>query len=91
MYQIRAMFAAATQQMKQITISGGNLSWPLGTMPIIAVLTWIAMQRGDPEVLTYLLVGLPLMTIWSGVAFRVGFTLANELGNQTLQFAQDET
>ncbi|MFC2014893.1 ABC transporter permease [Chloroflexota bacterium] len=86
MNQIRAIYASAIQQWKQIAISGGNLSWPLGTMPLIAVFTWIAMQKGDPAVLTYLLVGLPLMTIWSGVAFRVGFTLRSELSLQTLQF-----
>ena len=33
------------------------------------------------------MVGLPLMTVWSGVVFRIGYTLNNEMSNQVLQFA----
>jgi ABC-type polysaccharide/polyol phosphate export permease len=86
MKYICVMHAAAIQQWKQINVGGGNLAWPLTQISFIVVFTWIAMQEADPAVLTYLLVGLPLMTIWSGVAFRVGYTLNNELSNQTLQF-----
>ncbi len=50
------------------------------------IYTWIAMQKGDRAVLSYLSVGLPLMTVWSGVAFRIGYTLSSELSGQVLQF-----
>ena len=86
MNQIRAIYASAVQQWKQITISGGNLSFHLATIPMVAVFTWIALQKGDPSVISYLFVGLPLMTVWSGVAFRIGYTLSNEISNQSLQF-----
>lgn len=86
MNQFRAMLASAVQQWKQLGITAGNLSFHLATIPMVAVITWIAMQRGDAVVMSYLLVGLPLMTIWSGVAFRIGYTLTIEMSNQTLQF-----
>lgn len=50
------------------------------------VYTWIAMRKGDRAALAYLSIGLPLMTVWSGVAFRIGYTLSTELSNQVLQF-----
>jgi len=86
MNQIRAMIASAIQQWKQIDLTGGNLSLHLASVPMASVITWIAMQRGDAAALSYLLVGLPLMTVWSGVVFRIGYTLNNEMSNQVLQF-----
>jgi ABC-type multidrug transport system permease subunit len=86
MNQIRAMYASAVQQWKNISLSGGNLALHLASTPMAAVITWIAMQRGDPAALSYLLVGLPLMTVWSGVVFRIGYTLQTEMNNQVLQF-----
>jgi len=84
--QLRAMLASVIQQWKQISFSFGNLGFFLATIPMAVVFTWIAMQRGDNEVLAYLSIGLPLMTVWSGVAFRIGYTLTTELSNQVLQF-----
>ena len=86
MNHFRAMVASGVQQWKQINLGGGNLALHLASVPMAVVITWIAMQRGDPAILSYLLVGLPLMTVWSGVVFRIGYTLNGELGNQVLQF-----
>ncbi|OGO40148.1 MAG: hypothetical protein A2147_09400 [Chloroflexi bacterium RBG_16_57_8] len=86
MNQLRAMLASVAQQWKQISLSFGNLGFFLATIPMAIVLTWIAKQRGDSEVLAYLSIGLPLMTVWSGVAFRIGYTLTTELSSQVLQF-----
>jgi ABC-type multidrug transport system permease subunit len=84
--QLRAMLASVVQQWKQISFSFGNLGFFLATIPMAIALTWIALQRGDRSVLAYLSIGLPLMTVWSGVAFRIGYTLSTELSNQVLQF-----
>ena len=84
--QIRATYASAVQQWHQLTFGSSNLTFHAATIPMAAVLAWIAMQRGDASVLSYLLIGLPLMTIWGGVAFRIGYTLTTEIGNQILQF-----
>lgn len=85
-YQFRALLASAVQQWKQISLYFGNLGFYLATIPMAIVFTWIAMRKGDREALSYLSIGLPLMTIWSGVAFRIGYTLSTELSNQVLQF-----
>lgn len=84
--QTRAMLASVVQQWKQTSLSFGNLGFFLATIPMAIVVTWIAMQRGDRGVLAYLSIGLPLMTVWSGVAFRIGYTLSTELSSQVLQF-----
>jgi len=85
-YQLRALLASVVQQWKQISFNFGNLGFFLATIPMAVVYTWIAMQKGDHAVLSYLSVGLPLMTVWSGVAFRIGYTLSSELSSQVLQF-----
>ncbi len=85
-YQLRALAASVVQQWKQFSTYFGNLGFFLATIPMAVVYTWIALQKGDREVLSYLSIGLPLMTVWSGVAFRIGYTLSTELSSQVLQF-----
>jgi len=85
-YQLRALLASVVQQWKQFSTYFGNLGFFLATIPMAIIYTWIAMQKGDREVLSYLSIGLPLMTVWSGVAFRIGYTLSSELSSQVLQF-----
>jgi len=80
------MVAAAQQQWKTITIGGAGLSLQIIAIPTVAVFAWIAKQRGDPAVLSYMLLSLPLVSIWNGAVFRVGWTLSGELSNQTLHF-----
>jgi hypothetical protein len=77
LYQLRALSASVVQQWKQFSTYFGNLGFFLATIPMAVIYTWIAMQRGDHEVLSYLSISLPLMTVWSGVAFRIGYTLSN--------------
>lgn len=84
--QWQALMASVVQQWRQINFSFGNLGFSLATIPMAIVFTWIAMQRSDSEVLSYLSIGLPLMTVWSGVAFRIGYTLTTELSSQVLQY-----
>lgn len=84
--QLRALWASVVQQWKQISFSFGDMGFFLATIPMAIVYTWIALRKGDTGVLAYLSIGLPLMTVWSGVAFRIGYTLNSELSNQVLQF-----
>lgn len=79
------MVAAMSQQWKTIT-TGNGLSLQIIAIPTVAVFAWIAKQRGDPAVLTYILITSPLVSIWNGAVFRVGWTLSSELSNQTLHF-----
>ncbi len=86
MNMFRAMVAAMGQQWKSITLGGAGLSLQIIAIPTVAVFAWIAKQRADPSVLTYILITSPLVSIWNGAVFRVGWTLSSELSGQTLQF-----
>lgn len=86
MNQFRAMVAAMRQQWKSIAIGGSGLSLQIIAIPTVAVFAWIVKQRAEPAVLTYILIGAPLVSIWNGAVFRIGWTLSSELYGQTLHF-----
>jgi ABC-type multidrug transport system permease subunit len=83
---LRAVFSAFLQQWKTTSASIINVSAFIGGVPIAAVLAWIAIRSDNPNVLNYILVGAPLMTIWNMVIFRVGWSLNTELNGRTLEF-----
>ena len=82
-----AILAAFVQQWKTTATSISSLSFLVQAIPVVAVLAWIATRSDSAFVLTYLLVGAPLMAIWNGVVFRVGWSLNSELNGHTLEFA----
>lgn len=84
---LRAIMAAFVQQWKTTATDIASISMLFETLPLAAVLAWMAMQSTVPSVLTYLLVGAPLMSICNGLLFRVGGSLNNELWGHTLDFA----
>lgn len=84
---VHAIFAAFTQQWKTTATSIFSLSFIIQSIPVVAVLAWIAIRSDSVFVLTYILVGAPLMAIWNGVVFRVGWSLNSELSGRTLEFA----
>lgn len=84
---LRAIIAAFVQQWKQTATSIWNLSFLIGSVPTVAVIAWVAIQSDNPDVVTYLLVGAPLIGVWNGVIFRVGWSLNRELTGRTLEFA----
>ncbi len=87
MNNIQAVLAAFSQQWKTTASDLASLSMFFENIPLAAVLAWMAMQSDTPEVLTYLLVGAPLMAICNAVIFRVGGSLNNELFGHTLDFS----
>jgi len=78
--------AAFVQQWKTTSSDIASFSMLLETIPLALALTWMAMQSPTPAVLTYLLVGAPLMSVCNGVVFRVGGSLNGELSSHTLDF-----
>lgn len=80
------MWAATVQQWK-ITMTGvGGLALNLMALPMVILFAWIAQKNADISVLTYLMVGAPLMTIWNGGVFRVGWSLNGEIFSRTMDF-----
>jgi ABC-2 type transport system permease protein len=84
---ITAIIAAFVQQWKQTASSIMNLSFLIAAIPNMAVIAWVALRSNNPDVLTYLLVGAPLIGIWNGVVLQVGWSLNSELSAHTLEFA----
>jgi ABC-2 type transport system permease protein len=84
---IRAIYGAFVLQLKITTVNIGSFSFLLEAIPMVAVLAWVATQSDNVSVLTYLMVGAPLMAIWNGMIFRAGWSLNNELFGHTLDFA----
>jgi ABC-type multidrug transport system permease subunit len=86
MNQLRAIAAAFLQQWKVSVSNIGSMAQVLGIIPPAIVVAWVARQSNDPAVLTYVSVGVPLMAIWNGVIFNVGWSLNRELSSGTLGF-----
>jgi hypothetical protein len=80
MNQFRAMIAAAQQQWKTITIGGAGLSLQIIAIPTVAVFAWIAKQRGHPAVLSYMLLSLPLVSIWNSAVHSYGDAMLCPIG-----------
>ena len=84
---LNAIKAAFREQWKSTALDLASWSMLFETLPTAAVLAWLAMQSKTPSVLTYMLVGIPLMAMCNGLLFKVGWSLNNELWGRTLDFA----
>jgi ABC-2 type transport system permease protein len=84
---LNAVGASFIQQLKNTTVNLNSLTFVVGAIPTVAVYAWIALQSHDLARISYLMVGAPLMSIWNGVVFRTGWSLDNEMGQRTLEFA----
>ena len=87
MKNMLAALASFIQQWKELANSIMNLAYFIGAIPTVAVIAWVGLRSGNPDVLTYLLVGAPLIHVWNGVILRVGWSLADEMSGRTLEFA----
>jgi ABC-type polysaccharide/polyol phosphate export permease len=83
---INAIGAAFIQQWKEVASSLMNIVYFIGAIPTAIVLAWVAKNSGNSEVLTYLLVGGPLINMWNSVIFRTGWSLSGEMSGRTLDF-----
>ena len=51
------------------------------------MIVWMASRPEDPYIFTYVAVGVLLLSTWNSSILRVGFGLANEQQQQTLEFS----
>jgi len=86
MNRLRAIIAAFLQEWKTSAGIANYLAQLSGIVVRSAALAWIVRQSGDQALLTYLYVGIPLISIWFWVVFQVGWSLSNELSGRTLDF-----
>lgn len=86
MGNLNAVIAALVLQWKETAKSLANLGYIFGFVPNVAVIAWVALRSNNPDVLTYLLVSVPLVGVWNGVVLRVGWSLEEEMWARTMEF-----
>jgi ABC-2 type transport system permease protein len=84
---LRAIIASARQYWKSTTMDFWSLSFLIGALPQIAVFAWMAIQNPDRSVLSYLIIGGPLMAIWQSACFGIMSSLNGEIRNGTIEFS----
>jgi len=53
---------------------------------VTIIYTWLVLQSNNPDLLTYILVGAPIVAVWATIALQIGYLLDSEIWNQTLLF-----
>jgi ABC-type multidrug transport system permease subunit len=86
MGNLNAIFAALVLQWKETAKSLANLGYIFGFVPNVAVMAWVALRSNNPDVISYMLVSVPLVGIWNGVVLRVGWSLEEEMWARTMEF-----
>lgn len=87
MNHVRAIIASVQQQWKMTLTGVSSVMMYVNYLPMVVVFAWIASKNADSSVMTYLLIGGPLMVIWNGSIFQIGWSLNSELYGRTLEFA----
>ncbi len=83
----RAIGAAYLHHWK-ISRSANNLIASfLFSVPTATMIVWMASRPNDPFIFTYVAVGVLLLSTWNSSVLRIGFGLANEQQQQTLEFS----
>jgi ABC-2 type transport system permease protein len=82
-----AIRAAFIQQWKNLSIGIASIGFFIGAIPSAIVVGWIAHKSGNPDVMTYLLIGAPLINVWNNVVLNVGWSLDEEIYGRVLDFS----
>jgi ABC-2 type transport system permease protein len=83
---IMALKASISAHWKNTVSSLWNLSYFIGTIPQVIAYAWIGQMSNDPVIISYLLIGGPLMSVWHAVVFGIATILIAELRGRTLEF-----
>ena len=76
LYAVRGAFI---QQWRMSVRFMSSLSFAVYSIQITAIVAWVATQNGDPAILSYIALGVPLMVIWDGYIFWSGTVLSWEI------------
>ena len=55
------------------------------SVPMVALIAWVAKVGGNPEVLDYISIGAALVTLWNGLVQRMGWLVDIEIFDGTLE------
>ena len=81
-----ALLGAFKQQWKTNADVRHDALGLVANIPLVAVIAWIATQSDRPGVLTYLAIGVSLMTLWNQTQIAMRWTIVNEAFGGTLEF-----
>lgn len=81
-----ALSGAFKQQWKTNADTRNDALGLVANLPLVAVIAWIATQSDRPGVLTYLAIGVFLMTLWNQTQVGIRWTIVHEAFNGTLEF-----
>jgi ABC-2 type transport system permease protein len=83
---LRAIRGAFIAHWRLTSTSVETLAWLLFSLPLVAIAAWTTRESGDPAILAFVAVGAALIAVWNGTVFQVGWSLAGERFEGTLDF-----
>ena len=86
---VRSLYAlrgAFKQQWKTNADTRNDLVGLVANIPIVAVIAWIATQSDRPGILSYLAIGVFLMTLWNQAQLGMRWSIVQEAFGGTLEF-----
>ena len=82
-----AIQAAFLQNWKEIIGTSNFFIFSLmGSVPTVILLAWLTRESSSPTVLAYIAIGASLMVVWNSATWRIGWSLALEVNEGTLEF-----
>lgn len=81
-----ALSAVFSYQWRLLIGRFSSFSIFFAPIPTFAVIMWVARGSGDPQVVTYLLLGGWLTVTWYNMVFRTGYSLNDEIWDGTVPF-----
>ena len=85
MSTLYAQWTIVTLQWKIIFATRDYVPVILISVPMVALVAWVAKVGDNPEVLAYISIGSALVTLWNGLIQRMGWLVAIEIWNGTLE------
>ncbi len=80
-----AMRAAFIQRWLFTTRNPSDLSAIFNTVPIVALLAWLAVRNGNEILLTYVFFGAFFAPLWMNGVMRTGWLITDEVFQGTLE------
>ena len=87
MRNLNAIAAAIRQQWRVFSWSADFLGVLFQVLPLLALLAWITRDSDNPVALTNVMVGAGLVALWYATLQRMGWLVAREMFNGTLELS----
>ena len=85
MHALHSQWTIVVLQWKIIFGTRDYVPVILLSVPMVALIAWVAKVGDNPEVLAYISIGSALVTLWNGLIQRMGWLVAIEIWSGTLE------